>query len=148
MDTPFAGATVIVAGGTGGLGAAVSLAFAAGGARVVVTYRRDAELATLRQRAAAGAAPIEGHAVDVTDAASVHAMVAATLDRHARIDALVNTVGGYAGGWSWTGYPGNTLWDWLSLVLGPVVIATLVIPAAVRWLSGDVERAASEAERL
>lgn len=59
---------------------------------------------------------------------------------------LITLIGGYAGGWSWTGYPGNTLWDWLSLVLGPVVIATLVIPAAVRWVSGDVERIAMEAK--
>ena len=60
------------------------------------------------------------------------------------IALLITLVGGYAGGWSWTGYPGNTLWDWLSLVLGPVVIATSVIPAAVRWVSGDVERVARE----
>ena len=44
----------------------------------------------------------------------------------------------------WTGYPGNTLWDWMSLVLGPLVIATLVIPAAIRWVSG--RRGASRAE--
>jgi uncharacterized membrane protein len=60
---------------------------------------------------------------------------------------LITLIGGYAGDWSWTGYPGNTLWDWLSLVLGPVVIATLVIPAAVRWVSGDVERVAKETEK-
>ena len=58
----------------------------------------------------------------------------------------VTLIGGYAGNWSWTGYPGNTLWDWLSLVLGPVVIATFVIPAAIRWVSGDVERVAKEAQ--
>jgi hypothetical protein len=57
----------------------------------------------------------------------------------------VTLIGGYAGNWGWTGYPGNTLWDWLQLVLGPVVIATLVIPAAVRWMSGDAERRAAEA---
>jgi hypothetical protein len=57
----------------------------------------------------------------------------------------VTLIGGYAGNWSWTGYPGNTLWDWMSLVLGPVVIATFVIPAAIRWVSGDVERVAEEA---
>jgi hypothetical protein len=57
---------------------------------------------------------------------------------------LIALVGGYVGGWSWTGYPGNTLWDWVSLVLGPVVIARYVIPAAVRWVSGDVERVARE----
>jgi hypothetical protein len=59
---------------------------------------------------------------------------------------VITLVGGYAGGWAWTGYPGNTLWDWLSLVLGPVVIATLVIPAAVRWVSGDAERAAERSK--
>ena len=58
---------------------------------------------------------------------------------------MVTLIGGYAGNWEWTGYPGNTLWDWMSLVLGPVVIATLVIPAAIRWVSGDAERAAQEA---
>jgi hypothetical protein len=52
---------------------------------------------------------------------------------------VVTLIGGYLAGWAWTGYPGNTLWDWLSLVLGPVVIATLVIPAAVRWVSGDLD---------
>jgi uncharacterized membrane protein len=57
----------------------------------------------------------------------------------------VTLIGGYSGNWGWTGYPGNTLWDWLQLVLGPVVIATLVIPAAVRWMSGDAERRAAEA---
>jgi uncharacterized membrane protein len=54
---------------------------------------------------------------------------------------VVTLIGGYAGNWTWTGYPGNTLWDWISLVLGPVVIATLVIPAAVRWVSGNPEAA-------
>jgi uncharacterized membrane protein len=63
------------------------------------------------------------------------------------IALVVTLIGGYAGDWAWTGYPGNTLWDWLSLVLGPVVIATLVVPAAVRWVSGDAERAAEEATR-
>jgi hypothetical protein len=59
---------------------------------------------------------------------------------------LVTLIGGYAGDWAWTGYPGNTLWDWLALVLGPVAVATFIVPAAVRWVSGDVERAAKEAK--
>ena len=34
--------------------------------------------------------------------------------------------GGYAGHWSWTGLSANsTLWDWLELLLLPVVIATI-----------------------
>jgi hypothetical protein len=31
---------------------------------------------------------------------------------------------GYLVPWSWTGFTGNTLWDWLSLALLPLVIAT------------------------
>lgn len=41
----------------------------------------------------------------------------------------VAIVGGYLGGWSWTGFQGNTLWDWLHLLLLPLLLPTLVIPA-------------------
>ncbi|MGH9086579.1 MAG: hypothetical protein ACRDYZ_00420 [Acidimicrobiales bacterium] len=34
-------------------------------------------------------------------------------------------VGGYAFGWAWTGFQGNTLWDWLELLALPVVVALL-----------------------
>ena len=146
MDTPFTGRTVIVAGGTGGLGAAVSLAFAAAGASVVVTYRRDAELSALRQRAAAGTVPIEGHVVDVTDAAAVRTMVAATLDRHARIDALVNTVGGYAGGVPlWQG-DGGTLERMLALnVRAGYVLARAVVPSMLAARRGSIVNIAAKA---
>lgn len=33
--------------------------------------------------------------------------------------------GGYAGHWGWTGFRGKALWDWLTLLLFPVVIALL-----------------------
>jgi NAD(P)-dependent dehydrogenase (short-subunit alcohol dehydrogenase family) len=47
MSDRFSEKTVLVAGGTGGLGRAVSLAFLAEGARVLVTYRRQDELDAL-----------------------------------------------------------------------------------------------------
>jgi hypothetical protein len=37
---------------------------------------------------------------------------------------LVLVLGGYLVPWRWTGFTGNTLWDWLSLALLPLVIAT------------------------
>jgi hypothetical protein len=43
--------------------------------------------------------------------------------------------GGYAGGWGWTGYPGNTLWDWVQLLLAPIAITTFVVPELIRIVS-------------
>ncbi|HUJ39246.1 MAG TPA: SDR family oxidoreductase [Candidatus Acidoferrales bacterium] len=93
----------LVAGGTGGLGRAVSLAFLQEGARVVVTYRKEDEFRALQTAAGAKANALEGSAVDVTDEAAVTALIASVVSRHGRLDALVNTVGGYAGG--------VTLWE-------------------------------------
>jgi NAD(P)-dependent dehydrogenase (short-subunit alcohol dehydrogenase family) len=94
---------VLVAGGTGGLGRAVSLAFLAAGARVAVTYRKREEFAALEASAGPGSGRLEGHAADVSDEAAAKSLVAAVRTRHGRLDALVNTVGGFAGG--------RTLWE-------------------------------------
>ncbi|HEY6469802.1 MAG TPA: hypothetical protein VI434_08530 [Candidatus Dormibacteraeota bacterium] len=51
---------------------------------------------------------------------------------------VVIVVGGYALGWGWTGFQGNTLWDWIRLLLVP-----FVLPATLAWFS-----ARSESERL
>jgi hypothetical protein len=40
----------------------------------------------------------------------------------AAVALAVLLVGGYGMGWSWTGFPGNTLWDWLHLLLLPVAL--------------------------
>jgi NAD(P)-dependent dehydrogenase (short-subunit alcohol dehydrogenase family) len=90
---------VLVAGGTGGLGRAVSLAFLAAGARVTVTYRRREEFDALKKLAGGdGAARLEGFDTDVTDEAAVTSLVGGIVGQHGRLDVLVNTVGGYVGG--------------------------------------------------
>jgi NAD(P)-dependent dehydrogenase (short-subunit alcohol dehydrogenase family) len=89
---------VLVAGGTGGLGRAVSLAFLEEGARLVVTYRKQEELDTLKKLAADNSSQLEGYDVDVTNEAEVSQLVEGIVGRHERLDAMVNTVGGYAGG--------------------------------------------------
>ncbi|MEO6928680.1 MAG: SDR family NAD(P)-dependent oxidoreductase [Casimicrobiaceae bacterium] len=99
----LAAKVVLVAGGTGGLGAAISRAFIATGARVIVTWRHAGEFAALRQAAGGDAERLEGQAADVTDEAAAIALVAGIRARHARLDVVVNAVGGYAGG--------AALWD-------------------------------------
>lgn len=37
-------------------------------------------------------------------------------------------IGGYAGDWRWTGFQGNTLWDWLHLLLLPLLLPTVIVP--------------------
>jgi len=80
------------------LGRAVSLGFLEEGARVVVTYRKQEELDTLKNLAGDNRSELDGYDVEVTDEAEVGKLVAGIVSRHGRLDAMVNTVGGYAGG--------------------------------------------------
>jgi NAD(P)-dependent dehydrogenase (short-subunit alcohol dehydrogenase family) len=89
---------VLVAGGTGGLGRAVSLAFLKEDARVVVTYRKQKEFDTLKDLADGKSSLLDGQIVDVTDETEVDQLVGGIVARHGRLDAMTNTVGGYAGG--------------------------------------------------
>src|SRR5947209_6002375 len=98
MSARFSGNSVLVTGGTGGLGRAVSLAFLAEGAAVIVTYRNPEEFDNLRASAGEAGAQLEGHRVDVTDEGAVTALVSGIVERHGRLDALVNAVGAYVGG--------------------------------------------------
>ena len=98
MNARFSGKSVMVAGGTGGLGRAVSLAFLEEGAKVVVTYRSQQEFDALRSAAGPNTLSLEGRRVDVTDEAAVRVLIHELLAKHGSLDALVNSVGGYAGG--------------------------------------------------
>lgn len=98
MSGRFDGQVALVAGGTGGLGRAVSLAFLKENAKVIATSRRPEELDPLKSAAGANSVQLEGAVVDVTDEAAVRQLVEKILAQHGRLDILVNTVGGYAGG--------------------------------------------------
>lgn len=98
MNLTFGGNVVLVAGGTGGLGRAVSLAFLEEEAKVTVTYRKPEELDALKKAAGAKSMSLEGERVDVTDETAVAQLMDRIVAQHGRLGAIVNTVGGYAGG--------------------------------------------------
>ena len=56
---------------------------------------------------------------------------------------VVTVIGGYGLGWAWTGYAGNTLWDWVMLLLAPGAIGVVVAPELIGLVAG---KAAEEAE--
>jgi NAD(P)-dependent dehydrogenase (short-subunit alcohol dehydrogenase family) len=91
----LAGKVVIVTGAARGLGRDYSRYFADDGASVVLTDVRDVGPA-VRDITDAGGTAI-GVEVDVTDASSVQAMVAQTLDRFGRVDVLINNAGVWRG---------------------------------------------------
>jgi NAD(P)-dependent dehydrogenase (short-subunit alcohol dehydrogenase family) len=146
MNINFSGKIVLVSGGTGGLGNAVSLAFLAEGARVVVTYRKQEEYAALKIAAGAQAAALEGSLVDVTDERASAELVTGIVARHGRMDALVNTVGGYAGGVALWQLETKVFDAMLSLNLrSGYALARAVLPAMLKQGHGSVVNVAAKA---
>jgi citronellol/citronellal dehydrogenase len=86
------GQVAIVSGGGSGLGRASALELAALGARVVVCGRRQEPLEETAARA--DGARVEGRVCDIREEEQVEALVDGVLERHGRIDLLVNNAGG------------------------------------------------------
>jgi NAD(P)-dependent dehydrogenase (short-subunit alcohol dehydrogenase family) len=93
-----------------------------------------------------GATPPSGVSVDVTDSAAVEKAVADIVAKHGRLDALVNTVGGYAGGTNlWEVNP-ETYDKMLQLNLkAGFVLARAVVPLMIRQNCGWIVNIASKA---
>jgi NAD(P)-dependent dehydrogenase (short-subunit alcohol dehydrogenase family) len=97
MADRFADKVALITGGTGGLGRAVTLAFLHEGASVIASYIKKDEADALRD-AVGPHARLELLPLDATDEAACRALVDGITARHGRLDILVNTIGGYAGG--------------------------------------------------
>jgi len=89
--TALSGKTIVVTGGSSGVGAAAVRALRARGATVVLTGRSGATAALAAETGA------EGALVDFARLDAVRAFAEALQRRHPRIDVLVNNVGGVIG---------------------------------------------------
>ena len=142
----MSGEVAIVTGGTGALGQAISTALLEAGAIVAIPYAVPEEWAALEsgltpdQRARIHALP-----ADVTDEAAFAKFVQTVRDRYGRVDALVNVVGGFAGG----DLVSTPLGEWermMKLNLTSVVIACrAVLPGMIAARSGRIVNIASRA---
>jgi NAD(P)-dependent dehydrogenase (short-subunit alcohol dehydrogenase family) len=87
MSTTPETRSVLVTGGGSGIGAAIAIAFAQSGCRVIATSVSEAEVAAAQQQSAVAA--VEYRVLDVRDGAAVQALLA-SIDT---LDVLVNCAG-------------------------------------------------------
>jgi NAD(P)-dependent dehydrogenase (short-subunit alcohol dehydrogenase family) len=126
-----------------GNGRATCVRFAEEGAKIFAVDRNPERTAETVDKVKAIGGDIVVHPCDVTDSASVAAMVKACLDRFGRIDVLVNNVGGSAPGGP--AEMSEAVWDaQLDMNLTSVFLTCKhVLPVMERQKSGAIVNIAS-----
>src|SRR5207237_5192300 len=93
---PMAGKTALVTGGSGGIGKATALGLATMGAHLAITGRdRGRTEGAAREIRAAGGGRVDVFVADLSSQSEVRRLAGEVRQRLARIDVLVNNVGGY-----------------------------------------------------
>ncbi len=93
-DDLFAGQVVVITGGAGGIGTAMSVLFGRLGATIVATGRTEASLDRLATDLAGIDVPCETITTTVRDPAEVAATIDRVVASHGRIDHVINNAGG------------------------------------------------------
>jgi NAD(P)-dependent dehydrogenase (short-subunit alcohol dehydrogenase family) len=146
MTAKLGSGIALVAGGTGGLGRAVSLALLEHDYQVVVTYRRQEEWDALQSAAGANLSRLEGTRLDVTDEAAVTGLISNLVGKRGRLDVLINTVGGYAGGVRLWELDAKVFEQMLALNLrSGFVLCRAVVPVMLKQGYGSIINVASKA---
>jgi 2-hydroxycyclohexanecarboxyl-CoA dehydrogenase len=142
------GKTALVTGGASGIGKATVMELARSGAVVICADVNAQKGAELQQEAAATNFTVEFVAVDLADAGSVRRCVAQVLERHPRIDILVN-----AAGWNdiqpFMENPPDYLDRVIAINLGGMLHLTqALLPALIAAGKGKIVNVSSDAGRV
>lgn len=142
----FSGRVALVTGAGGNLGGAVARAFYDAGASLVLVDRSTDRLTETYPAEQFAPARVHVAAADLTDEASVQALVAGALDRFGAIDILANTVGGYRAGTPVHETPLET-WEFMLALnaRSAFLISKAVIPPMLARGGGKIVHVASRA---
>jgi NAD(P)-dependent dehydrogenase (short-subunit alcohol dehydrogenase family) len=142
MDLELTDKVILVTGASSGIGRSTAQLLAAEGARVVGVARRPQRMAGLGPR-------ISGIEADLVEPDAPQNIVAMVLDRHSRIDGLVNNVGALQ---SRTGFLDVTDDQWLAGFAlnfhSAARMTRAVLPALLQQLTSSIVHVASEAARF
>lgn len=140
----FTDQVALVTGASGALGSVVARRLLDAGARLVLPARNPEELRGLFPEIDDGA--VLAQACDVTDAASVEALVRAAEERFGRIDVLCNVAGGFRGG-SPVHQTEVATWDFLMDLNARAVflVCRAAVPVLLRSGGGRIVNVASRA---
>ena len=135
----FINRVVVVTGAAGNLGVAVSHAFLAAGAQLVLVDRAPDRLQNIYPDLANSQDHLLANSVDLTKVEAVEAMAASAFDKFGRIDVLVHTAGGFRAGSPLHETP-MWMWDFLfDLNSRSLFIASqAVIPYMLRKNDGRI----------
>lgn len=90
--------TIVITGGTGGLGSALSRRLLAKGDRLAITYLLPEEAARFEEAFTVDEAEVMLRRVDGSDPAAMKAFMAETMETFGSVDGLACLIGGWAGG--------------------------------------------------
>ena len=145
---PMSGKTVLITGGTGGIGKATAMGLASLGARVGITGRDRgrAEAAAAEIAAVAEGAPVDVFVADMSSQAEVRRLAAEVLVKYPTIDVLVNNVGGF---WSHRHVTADGLERTFALNhLAPFLLTSLLLERLTTSAPARIVTVASAAQGL
>jgi NAD(P)-dependent dehydrogenase (short-subunit alcohol dehydrogenase family) len=129
MDLELTGKTVLITGGTDGLGLALATQLAAEGAAVAVCGRDEDRLRAAEATVKTAGGDVLAQRADVTRASDLEAFVEAAMARWGRIDAIVHNAGRASGGSIETIDDGTWESDIQLKLMSAVRLTRLALPA-------------------
>jgi NAD(P)-dependent dehydrogenase (short-subunit alcohol dehydrogenase family) len=135
----FEGQSVMITGAGGNLGSAVTRKFFSAGANLILVDFSNEKLTRVFPELIQSGQHVIAQGVDINNEDDLDVIISDAMDKFGRLDVLVNTIGGYQGGFPLYETPDET-WDMLfTLNVRPVYsLAKVVVPIMKEAQSGKI----------